>query len=313
MTKSELDAFLTSKPGYTKFGSKALREILKAKGHNLTMSETKLKEVLRNKVVAYKAVTNKNKKAQPKVMTYDIETSMVTAHLWGTGKQFVRHDSLVDHTKIITVAWKWIGSDQVKVLKWDKKQSDKKLMETFLKEYNKADMVIGFNNNSFDNKIVNSRALHYGFEVDTLMKSYDLMRMVKSKFRLASYSMAHISTYLGLGGKMDYGIGIRMWKDIQFGSKKDAKASMKLMVKYNRQDVTLTEELYFKLRQYLPAVMHVGVMQGKGKSTCPTCGGKKTKLHKTMVTAAGSIQRVMKCKTDNTKFKLSNAEYLKTL
>jgi hypothetical protein len=156
--------------------------------------------------------------------------------------------------------------------------------------------------------------MKYGLEVNTHVKSYDIMRQVKKVFRLPSYSMAYVSKYLGLSGKLDYGMGIRMWKDIQWGSKKDAKIAMNLMVKYNIQDVALTEEIYFKLREYLGNVIHVGALKGKDKNlTCPHCGSKDIKLHKTTVTAAGTIQRIMKCNRDNVKFKLSNTAYLKSI
>jgi len=310
MNKGELKKWIDSKAGYAKKGSNTLLSILQEKGIDVSkLTQEDVKEVLRVKI---KAMKNKKPK-QLKIMTYDIETSLVEAQLWGSGKQYVGHNSITTETQIITVAWKWIGSEEVKVLKW-KKKSDKKLIKKFIKEYNKADMVIGWNNNSFDNKIVNSRAMKYGLEVNTLVKSYDIMRQVKKVFRLPSYSMAYVSKYLGLAGKLDYGMGIRMWKDIQWGGKTEAKHAMGLMIKYNVQDVVLTEEIYFKLRKYLGNVIHTGALLGKEKHlTCPNCGGKNIKLHKTTVTSAGTIQKIMKCKDDKVKFKLSNTAYLKTI
>lgn len=309
--KKDLEKFLDEKKGYTKFGSKKLMEVLIEKGWSLTnLSQDQIKEILRIKSKGYIA----SKKAPLKILTYDIETSLVEAQLWGSGKQYVGHDSITTETQIITVAWKWLGDNKVEALKWSmKKKSDKKLITKFLEEYNKADMVIGWNNNSFDNKIINSRAMKYGLEVNTHVKSFDIMRKVKQVFRLPSYSMSYVSRYLGLAGKLSYGGGIRMWKDIQWGPKVDAKNAMATMLAYNVQDVALTEEIYFKIRKYLGHIIHVGALQGKSKTTCPHCGSKKVKLHSSSTTAAGTIQRVMQCKKDNVKFKVSNTEYLKTL
>jgi len=312
MTRKGLEKFLDKKPGYAKKGSATLIELLNAKGISLVgLTQEDVKEVLRNRVAIMKAT----KRKPLKVLTYDIETSLVEAQLWGSGKQYVGHDSITTETQIITVAWKWLGSEKVEHLKWSmKKRSDKKLITKFLREYNKADMVIGWNNNTFDNKIVNSRAMKYGLEVNTLVKSFDIMRQAKKVFRLPSYSMAYVSKYLGLAGKLSYGGGIKMWKDIQWGSNKDARRAMKTMIAYNVQDVALTEEIYYKLRPYLGNVIHVGALQGKNKTlTCPNCGGDHIKLHHTTVTAAGTIQRVMVCKDDKVKFKISNSAYLKTL
>lgn len=312
MNTKKLGEFLDSKKGYVKKGSEQLMEILVEKGYDISkLTKDQVKEVLREKVKLSKA--KKVKASPPKILTYDIETSFVLARVWGTGKQYVGHDAIQDETQIITVAYKWVGSNKVEYLKWSrKKKSDKKLMKAFLEEYNKADMVIGWNNNSFDNKIVNSRALKHGLEVNTHVKSFDIMRQVKKVFRLPSYSMAYVSKYLGLGGKLQHN-GIKMWEDIAWGSKADYKQSMAMMVKYNVQDVALTEEIYFKVRKYLSGVMHAGVLMGKSKMTCPHCGGDHGKLYRTIVTEGGSIQRVMKCKKDGVKYKVSNAEYLKSL
>jgi predicted PolB exonuclease-like 3'-5' exonuclease len=207
-----------------------------------------------------------------------------------------------------------MGSNKVEIAKWSrKKKSDKDLMIRFLEEYNKADMVIGWNNNSFDNKLINARAMKYNLDVNTLVKSFDIMRQVKKAFRLPSYSMAYVSKYLGLQGKLSHS-GIKMWEDIQWGNKVAYKQSMKLMVLYNIQDVALTEEIYFKLRKYLGNVLHAGaLLEKKAIITCPNCGSKKVKVDHTTSTAAGTIQRVMVCKKDKVKFKVTNSKYLKTL
>ena len=287
-------------------------EILIEKGYDISkLTKEQVKEVLREK--AQRATQKKRQLYKPKVLTYDIETSFVLARVWGTGKQYVAHDAIQDETQIITVAWKWLGEDKVHYLKWSrKKKNDRKLVTKFLEEYNKADMIIGWNNNSFDNKIVHSRALKWGLDVNTHVKSFDIMRQIKRVFRLPSYSMAYVSRYLGLGGKLQHN-GIKMWEDIAWGAKDDYKQSMALMVQYNVQDVALTEEIFFKVRKYLGGVMHFGVMQGKGKLSCPHCGGEDVKLYRTIVTEAGTIQRIMKCKKDGVKFKVSNSEYLKSL
>lgn len=314
MDKKGLEKFIDNKRGYAKKGSKALIDLLKERGISLVgLTQDDVKEVLRIQVSGNGS--KKKKKAPLNILTYDIETSLVEAQLWGSGKQYVGHDSITTETQIITVAWKWIGSNRVEHLKWSmKKRSDKKLIKAFLEEYNKADLVVGWNNNSFDNKIVHSRAMKYNLEVNTLVKSFDIMRQVKRVFRLPSYSMAYVSRYLGLAGKLSYGGGIRMWKDIQWGDKNSAKQAMKTMIAYNVQDVALTEEIYFKLRKYLGHVIHVGALQGKDKNlTCPSCGGSKIKLHSHTVTAGGALQHIMKCKNDKTKFKISNTAYLKTL
>ena len=310
MTKKKLGEFLNKKPGYIKKGSKELMRILEDKGISLVgITQDEIKEVLRE--LSKKSGKQAAKKIYSRILVYDIETSLVEAQLWGSGKQYVGHDSITTETQIITVAWKWLGEDTIHHLKWSKKKSDKKLVTAFLEEYNKANMVVGWNNNSFDNKIIHSRAMKYGLEVNTLVSSYDIMRQIKKVFRLPSYSMAYVSKYLGLQGKLSYDNGIRMWKDIQWGPKKDAKNAMKVMIAYNVQDTALTEEIFFKIRKYLGNVIHVGALNGVIEPSCPHCGSTDISHHHSKATAAGTIQRVMECNHDKVKFKISNTAYLK--
>lgn len=311
MNKQDLEKFLDKKKGYIKFGSQTLMDTLVEKGYDLTkLSVDDVKEVLRDKAKGYSYTP---KKRSINILVYDIETTFVEARVWGSGKQYVGHDAIQTETQIITVAYKWLGENDIHVLKWSrKKKSDKQLIVDFLNEYNKADMVIGWNNNSFDNKLVNSRAMKYGLKVNTHIKSFDIMRQVKKVFKLPSYSMAYVSRYLGLGGKLQHN-GIKMWEDVQWGGKQDYKDAIKLMVKYNVQDVALTEEIYFKLRQYLGHVINVGVLNGKVAVTCPNCGSTKIKLDYTSATPNGSIQRVMRCTKDSVQFKINNTNYLKSL
>lgn len=249
---------------------------------------------------------------QPKVLIYDIETARMTANLWWSGQQYVNGAQITSDPSIITVSFKWLGSDKISYLKWDKKKSDKKLITEFLKYYNEADIVIGFNNDKFDNRYVNSRALKYGLDVNVHVKSFDLMKQAKRLFRLPSYSMNYIANYVGVETKLQHS-GLSMWEHIQFGTKKQAKKAMKKMVEYNIQDIIVTEQVYLRLLKYMKSPLHVGVFKGKGKCTCPTCGSDKVKLYKTTYTTSGSVQHIMKCLEDGSSFKVSNSVYLKSL
>ena len=78
------------------------------------------------------------------------------------------------------------------------------MLEIFLKEYNKASMIIGQNNNSFDNKLINTRAAKHRLFVDRYVKSFDIYRMAKRYFRLPSFSMAYMAQYFGLTLKQSH-------------------------------------------------------------------------------------------------------------
>jgi len=251
---------------------------------------------------------NDNTKA--KVMVYDIETSRTKAWVWWTGKQYVGHHQLIDEPKVITVSWKWLGESKIHYLTWDKNHCDKKLMKKFLVHYNKADMVIGYNNDRFDNRWINARAMKYNLDVNVNVKSFDIMKEEKRVFRVPSYSMAYMSKYSNVVHKQGHE-GLHMWNMIQTGTKAEQKEYLQKMVEYNMGDIAATEELYFRLRRYFKQQLHFGVMAGGEKYTCPECGGTDVSLYKTTFTAAGTMQHIMKCNVDNVQYKISRRDYLK--
>lgn len=252
-------------------------------------------------------------KKEAKILIYDIETTKLLADVWWTGKQYIGHDKIRTETKIISVSYKWLGSEKVECITWDNlKKCDKTLIKKFLEIYNQADFVIGVNNDNFDNRLINVRALKYNFDANTHVRSLDIQKEAKRLFRLPSYSMVYISKYLGIEGKYNHA-GASMWEDIQYGTKEKSEAALKEMIKYDNQDVITTEQIYLIFRKYMTTVTHVGVLFGTQKYCCPLCGSSNVKLYKTTVTPSGTIQHIMQCQKDKTKYKINNTTYLKYL
>ena len=247
-----------------------------------------------------------------KIMIYDIETSRVTAKVWWTGKQYVGHKQLTEEPKIISISWKWLGEDKIHALTWDKNHCDKKMVTKFMKEYNSADMVIGQNNDRFDNRWINARAMKHGLHFNTFVKSFDIMKQTKRLFRLPSYSMDYITKFLNVENKQTHE-GIHMWDMIQDGNKKQQKEYLQKMVDYNVGDIVSTEAMYVKLRKYMNHKVHFGVLDGKPKYSSPSDGTLDVKLLRVSSTPAGTLQYIMQSNTDNTQYKISHSAYLQFL
>lgn len=244
-----------------------------------------------------------------RVMVYDIETSRIQVKTWWTGKQYINHSQLKSEPTIISIAWKWIGEDKVYYLTWDENHCDKELMTKFLKEYNKASMVIGQNNNSFDNKWINTRAAKHGLHITRFVKSFDIYRMAKRYFRLPSFSMAYMAKYFGLTLKQSHE-GIFMWDMIEEGTPAEQKEYLKKMVDYNKGDIVTTEELYLTLRTYFGTVTNKAVQGGLPKWCCPVSGSSNVKLLKTIFTEQGTVQRILFCEDSRHQYKVNNKTYM---
>lgn len=257
-------------------------------------------------------IVNPKEEFTPRALVYDIETSRATAKLWWTGKQFVNYKQIVEEPKIISIAWKWIGEDKVEYLTWDKEHNDEKMLKKFLKVYNSADLIIGQNNDKFDNRWINARAAKFNLDVNVFVKSFDIMKQTKRLFRLLSYSMDAITKFLGVVHKQGHE-GMLMWDMIEDGTKEQQKEYLQKMVDYNIGDIVATEAMYLRLRKYMGHKIHYGTLQGKPKYTCPNCGGDHIEEVSHTSTAAGTLQHIMKCKDDGCQFKLNNTQYLKYL
>lgn len=251
----------------------------------------------------------KSNVSNDKVLVYDIETSRVKADVWNSGKQYINHTQLRTHTTIISIAWKWVGQDEVYSLTWDKNHCDKKMLKEFLKSYNTASMVVGQNNNSFDNKLINTRAAYHKMHVDRFVKSFDIYRMAKRYFRLPSYSMAYMAKYFGLTLKQSHE-GIWMWEMIEYGTKEEQKEYLQKMVDYNKGDIITTEELYLTLKPYFASVTNKAVASGLDKWVCPVSGSTNVKLLKTIFTEMGTVQRILYCEDSKHQYKVNNKTYM---
>lgn len=251
-------------------------------------------------------------KNNPRILIYDIETSRMLVKTWWTGKRYVGADQIVREPKIITISWKWFGTDEVYHVAWDKDHNDKALLKTFLKEYNRADMIIGQNNDKFDNRWVNARALKHRLNVNTLVRSLDLMKQAKKHFRLPGYGMKFMTKYMGVETKMEHE-GIKMWDMIEDGTPDEQAEYLKKMIDYNVQDIVATEQMYLAFRQYIGTASHIGMFSGGDKCDCPSCGSDDVEHSRTTYTAAGTLQHIMRCGNCGTEYKISNRTYLNFL
>ena len=243
-----------------------------------------------------------------KIMIYDIETSRVSAKVWWTGKQYINHKSLKSEPAIISISYKWLGEDKIHAFTWDENHCDKQLMIDFLDVYNEADMLIGQNNDRFDNRWVNARAMKHNLYVNLNVKSFDIMKQTKRLFRLPSYSMDYITKYLNVENKLTHE-GMHMWDMIEDGNKSQQKEYLQKMVDYNVGDIVSTEAMYTRLRKYMGHKMHIGVLQGSEAWTSPSDGTKNVTLLRVTTSVAGTLQYIMQSNTDGVTYKLSNRLY----
>lgn len=236
----------------------------------------------------------------PKVVFYDIETCLLLSRCFSLGKQVLRHGQLLTgyfyRTHIISITYQ-VNDDEPVFLHWGESEKDERIMiNKFDKVIKSADIVIGKNNNRFDDKLINTERMIHDMDgiPDWLSKSDDLEKQIRKHFRLPSFSLDYLSHLLGLGGKIS--MEFKDWVDLQdyrmyqlapkstdlltlitgrsiTDIKKAGEAALNKMAKYNPKDVTDTKAVWdYCMKHFIPKFNRATYHQ---TFTCRTCGSRE--------------------------------------
>ena len=195
-----------------------------------------------------------------KILFLDLETSPNLAYVWGLWDQRVGINQLVNSTEVICFGARWYGEKKVtfRSVHHHGKEAMLKEMHKMLDE---ADVLVGWNSQSFDSKHMKREFLEAGMLPPSPYKEMDLMRVVKSQFKFPSNKLDYVSQKLGVGAKVKHS-GFDLWLACMAGNRK-AWSEMK---EYQIQDVNLLIDLYEKLKPWIKnhpnAALHEGVADG---------------------------------------------------
>lgn len=227
-----------------------------------------------------------------RVLIYDIETSLQLVSVFGLAhNDWIKPDAIVQERYIISICWRWLGEKKihaVSVLDDPKRfaknpHDDKHVVETFHKVYSEADVVVTHNGDSFDNKWVLTRVLYHGLLPLPPVISIDTNKLAKQKFYFNSNSLDYLGGYLGLGHKKRTPPGL--WMRVLKGE----TDAIKTMVEYNKRDVSLLEDVFIKMRPFMPNIVNRELFN---KSGCPRCGSSKVQSRGTHVAVTRTYRRL---------------------
>ena len=217
-----------------------------------------------------------------KILIFDIETTPILGYAWSTWKTDLI--SVVEDWTMMSFAYKWYGDkSRPTFVRPDMKNpwDGKKMVEYLWNLFDEAHVVIGFNSDRFDNKKAQALFLRYGLKPPSPFKSVDLLKVSRRNFAHSSHKLDNISKLLGFGTKTHHGGFMKMFQECMKDN--DPKA-WKLLEKYNKQDVLLTEKLYVMLLPWIsnhpldPTKDHDG-------ATCPSCHRTGTSQKRGLQTA----------------------------
>lgn len=224
---------------------------------------------------------------------FDIETSPNIGLFWEAGyKKNIGYENIIKERAIICICYKWEDEREVHYLTWDSNQSDKTILEKFIKIANDADEIVGHNCDKFDLAWVRTRCLYHKIDIFPNYITIDTLKISRSKFKFNSNKLDYIGKYLGIGKKIK--TDFNLWKDIVLDK---SEVAMKKMVKYCIQDVILLEKVYKKLSVHIPVKTHFGVIFKQDKCSCPECGSDDLHISKYRYLTSGTKKIQYVCYT----------------
>lgn len=209
-----------------------------------------------------------NKK--PKILLYDIETTPNLAYVWGKWQQDVI--AYEEEWHILSFAYKWLGQKKVYCRSLrdynDKPGSDKLLVKDLWKLFEKADILIAHNGDAFDQKKSNARFVFWKMRPPSPYRTIDTLKIARKYFKFNSNKLNDLAKILNIGSKVKH-IGFDLW----LGCMQNKAAAWKIMVKYNKHDVTLLELVYLRLRVWAEHTPSIAAFNRP--DACPTCGSTR--------------------------------------
>lgn len=230
----------------------------------------------------------------PRILTVDLETSPLKVWTFSLFKPFIAINQIIEHTRVISWAAKWLDEDKVMFMSEYHHGRDVMLrrVHELLCE---ADIVVHFNGDSFDVPHLRREFKQAGLEPFSPFQSVDLYRQLKKAMYFPSYKLDYIAQALGVGAKVSHS-GFNLWIHCLDESPADdpnrQKRAWNLMRKYNKGDVVVTEDLYRETLSYLPSHPHMGLYSDDPSAdVCDRCTSTNLRNEGYAFTQTGKYQR----------------------
>lgn len=199
-----------------------------------------------------------------KILLLDIETAPMMAMVWGTRKQYINHEWIIENGYILCWSAKWLGSEEMQFMKF-KKGKPLVMLAAIHKLLDEAHAVVHYNGKKFDVPTLNREFLIHGLTPPSPYKQIDCLQTMWDTFAFPVNKLDYIAKILKIGQKID-NAGPQFWKDCMAD---DPKAWEK-MEAYNRHDVVLLEGVYKRILPWIKK--HPNRAALSGLPVCPSCG-----------------------------------------
>jgi DNA polymerase elongation subunit (family B) len=222
-----------------------------------------------------------------RILLLDLETAPHIVASWGLFDQTISIDRVLEPGYTLSFAAKWLGEKKV-MFNSVYKSTPRQMLKEVYALLEEADAVITYNGDRFDIPTLNKDFVKHNLGRPIPVLSIDLLKTVKTNFRLASNKLDFVLGYFGLGAKVQHK-GMAMW----LACMRNEAWAWKMMEKYNKGDVTELEKLYNHLLPWIKNHPNRAIFTGE--RVCPICGSSHV-VKKGVQLKGMSLYQRYKCK-----------------
>lgn len=219
----------------------------------------------------------------PRIMYWDIETSLAVMAAFGLYQEVTSHDNIINDWHIISGSWKFKGKNHVHGVCISKPGKDLEVVKALHAALKSADVIVAHNGDKFDLKKFNTRAIFHGLKPLPPIRTVDTLKLARKHFKFTSNRLDYIAQYLGCEGKAHTEKGL--WMRALQGD----KAAYKDMLKYNKQDVLVLEAIADKMAPYVEPYINQALFYGE--DCCPKCASSNYIFDGYRYTGQGKYRR----------------------
>ncbi len=207
---------------------------------------------------------------KPRILFYDIETTLAKSYHFGQYKQNLSVKQQVQEGHLLSHAWAWgdepvVGSilTREEVLNHD----PERLVIEAWSLLDNADVVVAHYGKKFDIPKLNGYFLKYGLQPPSPYKVVDTKEISSKKFLLPFNSLEYLAKALGVQQKIDNS-GIQLWIDCDHGKQE----ALDEMLAYNIGDVEALRDVYNRLISWDNNGVNMALYNDEHTALCTHCG-----------------------------------------
>lgn len=202
---------------------------------------------------------------QARTLIFDLETTPNKTFSWGVWEQ--NAIEVIEEWRILCFSYKWLGEKKIHFVrpKWGV-NDDKAIIQKLWKLFDKADILVAHNAQSFDVKKSHARFLHHKLKPPSPARVVDTKLIAKRKFNTNFYSLNELAKYMGCPYLKLKHKGFEMWTGCMTWKKKEWKD----MERYNKRDVLVLDWVYQQMKPW--DNQHPSIST---EAVCQKCGSKE--------------------------------------